>query len=72
MKMKIAGKLILLVSAISMLSACNTVYNMPAGRSEQNFYQDLNECKAVEMRINAGDSSITRNCMFGKGYTIQR
>ena len=59
--------------AIFCLSGCTTVLNLPPGKNQQDFYNDLNECGAIGMRIEGmSKGTIATNCMLGKGYTIQR
>lgn len=65
-------KSIYLIVALSVLilAGCATNYKMPRGKTQQDFYNDLNECAAMEQRVDKNAyGRIERNCMFGKGYT---
>jgi CHASE1-domain containing sensor protein len=64
--MKVALISLILLS----LTACGTHYNIPYGKTQRDFYNDLVECEAVQQRINP-NGNITKPCMFGKGYTAR-
>ncbi len=66
-------KIALICATLLSLTACGINYNIPAGKNQQDFYNDLVECQAVGQRIERNPyGNITRNCMFGKGYTRAR
>lgn len=71
--MKRTIKSICLVLALGAMSACNTTFINPPGKSNQDFYNDANECQAMGQRVEGMTTgNIARNCMLGKGYTIKR
>lgn len=61
---------IIIALSVLILAGCGYNYKIPLGKTQQDFYNDLNDCAAMEQRVNKeAFGRIERNCMFGKGYT---
>ena len=63
---------------ISCASGPQKMWHFPAGKTQADFYNDLNECTAVGKQI-AGPAGVgspweaptyTDNCLKGKGYLL--
>lgn len=59
-------------TAMTLLCGCATRFNFPLGKTQQDFHNDVNECKALQMRIDNRDDTIVTSCLLGKGYTIAK
>jgi hypothetical protein len=52
-----------------LLTSCGTIWTRPYDKSESDFYNDDNECRAVSLRnTQIQKSTFYDNCMRGKGY----
>ncbi len=67
-----ASRLLASLIVMTLLCGCATRFNFPIGKTQQDFHNDVNECKALQMRIDFRDDAIMTSCLLGKGYTIAK